>query len=293
MKKLYHIVIYLSFIFLCVALYKADYLNIPEIHSFFLLFCSLFFLFAGFIGNALSLKKTLDIVGFRIGIHESIAGVGLTIFGKYIPGKIWMVFGLSSYIAAKGNHDLRQLTILSLDVQIISLWTGLFLGFIGLLIFDGFHLWGCLVIGLWLCLSLVIFSRFLHLLIIKIYNFLFRKDIVTFQLLAQQVFRLVPWYCGYWMLWAIGFYLQIISLTNVEISFFSGLGFPLAGTLGILAIIAPGGLGVREGVLTGYLALVGLPINEATTIAISTRLWFLGGEVLIFFTGWILHQFSK
>ena len=293
MKKFYHIFIYFSFIFLCITLYKADYLYIPEIHSFFLLFCSLFFVFAGFIGNAFSLKKTLDIVGFRIGLNESIAGVGLTIFGKYIPGKIWMVLGLSSYIAAKSKNDLRQLTILSLDVQIISLWTGLFIGFIGLLILDGFHLWGYFVIALWLGLGLIIFSKFLHLLIIKIYNFLFRKDIVTFQLSAKQVFRLVPYYCGYWMLWSIGFYLQIMSLTNTEISFSSGLGFPLAGSLGILAIIAPGGLGVREGILTGYLSLSGLPINEATTIAISTRLWFLGGEVIIFVTGWTLHQFSK
>ena len=187
----------------------------------------------------------------------------------------------------------RQLTILSLDAQIISLWVGIFLGFIGLLVFNGFHLWGYLVIALWLGLSLILFSRFFHLLILKTYNFLFGKDIVAFQLSAQQVFRLIPYYCGYWLLWAIGFYLQIISLSNAEISIFSGLGFPLAGTLGILAIVAPGGLGVREGILTGYLSLAGLPINEAMTIAIATRLWFLTGEIIIFFTGWILHRISK
>ena len=79
-------------------------------------------------------------------------------------------------------------------------------------------------------------------MIVKIYHLLFRKDLVTFQLSAQQVFRLVPYYYGYWMLWAIGFYLQIISLSNAGIYIFFGLGFPLAGTLGILALIPPMGI---------------------------------------------------
>jgi uncharacterized membrane protein YbhN (UPF0104 family) len=69
-----------------------------------------------------------------------------------------------------------------------------------------------------------------------------------------------------------------------------GFGFPLAGTLGIMTLISPGGLGTREAVLVGYLNLAGIPVVDATTIAVASRLWFLGGEIFIFILGWISHK---
>jgi len=57
-----------------------------------------------------------------------------------------------------------------------------------------------------------------------------------------------------------------------------------------MAFIAPGGLGVREGVMVGYLTLAGLPIAEAVTIAGASRLWFLVGEAFIFTVGWLADR---
>ena len=81
-----------------------------------------------------------------------------------------------------------------------------------------------------------------------------------------------------------------MSLTAIDIPWSVGFGFPLACTLGIMTVITPGGLGTREGVIFGYLTFVGMPTAEATAIAISSRLWFLGGEVFIFIIGWIVHR---
>jgi uncharacterized membrane protein YbhN (UPF0104 family) len=69
-----------------------------------------------------------------------------------------------------------------------------------------------------------------------------------------------------------------------------GAGFPLAASLGVLALVAPGGLGVREGVIVAYLGLAGIPAMEATTISIASRLWFLGGELIFFAAGAIAHR---
>ena len=63
------------------------------------------------------------------------------------------------------------------------------------------------------------------------------------------------------------------------------MGFPLAATIGVLAIIAPGGIGAREGILTGYFVLTGIPLETAVTISIASRLWFLIGESLFFIVG--------
>jgi len=93
-------------------------------------------------------------------------------------------------------------------------------------------------------------------------------------------------------LWSMGFYTLVVSLTAIDVPWSVGLGFPLAATLGIMALITPGGIGAREGVMVGYLSSAGIPIAEATTIAVASRLWFLAGELFIFIAGWIAHKKS-
>jgi uncharacterized membrane protein YbhN (UPF0104 family) len=65
--------------------------------------------------------------------------------------------------------------------------------------------------------------------------------------------------------------------------------FGLAGSIGIMAVFAPGGLGVREGILTGFLTLAGVDLPVATTIAVTSRLWFLAGELFIFLLAVVLR----
>ncbi len=72
-----------------------------------------------------------------------------------------------------------------------------------------------------------------------------------------------------------------------------GLVFPLSGTLGILAGFAPGGIGVREGLMVSCLVLAGFEITEAATISIASRLWFLIGESFIFAIGLIADRLLR
>ena len=58
--------------------------------------------------------------------------------------------------------------------------------------------------------------------------------------------------------------------------------FPLSVCFGLIAIFLPAGLGLREGIIIGYLTLAGLDVESATTISFVNRLWFIGGEVFIF-----------
>ncbi|MEX0928342.1 MAG: hypothetical protein WD266_08950 [Balneolales bacterium] len=94
-------------------------------------------------------------------------------------------------------------------------------------------------------------------------------------------------------MWSAGFYFLILSLTDSPVSPTAGLSFALATNIGIIAIFAPGGLGVREAVIVGYLNYIGLSLAEATTISIASRLWFLAGEVFLFVTGFLCHEFRK
>ena len=56
--------------------------------------------------------------------------------------------------------------------------------------------------------------------------------------------------------------------------------YALAGTAGILVIVAPSGIGVREGVLIGALSGV-MPVKTATMVAIMARLVAVATELLL------------
>ena len=93
------------------------------------------------------------------------------------------------------------------------------------------------------------------------------------------------WYLMTWGLWSVAFYLLAVGLTAHPINFMVGFAFTIGATLGLLVLFAPGGIGVREGVLFVFLVSSGLGAPESTTVAVSSRLWFLAGEFFIFVLG--------
>lgn len=290
MKSWYKYLIYISLVFLAIALYNANFLKVPQIFSVSFLITSFIFLFAGFIINAISWEQVLRESNYYIDLKTCIAGVGLSIFGKYIPGKIWMVMGRAVYITERNHHSIGTLSAISLNAQFIALWIGLIFGVIGLFLLGGLHLWGWLILCLWVGLTVVIFSKLAHAKAERAIRFFLRKNITLPRLTVKSTLLVMPWFVAYWAFWSIGFYMLVASLIKMDVPWSVGFGFPLAGTLGIMTFISPGGLGTREAVLLGYLTLAGIPVVEATTVAVASRLWFLGGEIFIFVLGWIADK---
>ena len=91
-----------------------------------------------------------------------------------------------------------------------------------------------------------------------------------------------------WISWSLGFYFFIISFYDYDISVLIGFTFSLAATLGMLTFLAPGGLGIREGLLVSFLTQFMFSFSEATTISILSRFWFLSIEIIIFLIGILL-----
>lgn len=293
MKYWYKYFVYLSLLFLAVALYHADYLNVPRILSFPAILASFMFLFLGFISGAVAWKKILEKSDYHVDLSECIAGTGLSIFGKYVPGKIWIVVGRAAYIAEKSDYSLGRLSAISLNAQFIDLWIGLILGMIGLFLLGRSHLWSWLALFVLLGLTAVIFSNLVRSAADRLVKIVLRKDIMIPNLTIKSTLSVMPWFALTWVFWSMGFYVFVVSLTTIDVPWSGGLGFPLAGTLGIMAFITPGGLGAREGVMVGYLTLAGIPVTEATTVAVASRLWFLAGEVFIFTLGLVANKIPR
>ena len=121
-----------------------------------------------------------------------------------------------------------------------------------------------------------------------------KKSILIPGLNFRQTISILPWFLFYWVVLAVSFYFFVSSITDSpKLEFYVGLGFPLAGTLGIMAVIFPGGLGIRETILVGFNNLAGFTIIESTTIAISARIWFILGELFIFILGYFVSKNSS
>jgi hypothetical protein len=83
-----------------------------------------------------------------------------------------------------------------------------------------------------------------------------------------------------WSLGGLGFYFfvnSIIPVTWDYVLFLSG-ALALSSILGLVAVFAPGGLGVREGVLVYLLSHI-MPGGVAVVLSILTRLWMTLIEV--------------
>lgn len=290
MKKWFKYFVYLSIFFLVTVLYRADYLKIPSIITPSALMISLLFLFSGFIIESIIWKQLLIKAQYDVGFYECLAGNGLSIFGKYLPGKVWMIIGRAAYLVERKALPLSELSIISLEMQFIYSWFGLIFGAIGLFCLGGLHIWGWLILFLWLGLTAVIFSNVGHSSAEYLIKKTMEKSITVPKLSIQSTIELFPWFILNWAIWSISFYYLVSSLSVLDVSPTVGLGFPLAITLGVMALITPGGLGTREGVMVGYLMLVGFALKDATTISVVARLWFLCGEIFIFIAGVIADR---
>jgi glycosyltransferase 2 family protein len=286
MKKWFKYFVYISLVFLVIALIKADYLKIPQIHNYTLIVSSIIFVCLGFFMDAVSWQMTLKAYGYKkVNTRHALASMGLSIFGKYIPGKIWLIMGRSAYIAKRYNLSEKDTASISLNAQFISLWVGLLLGSVGFLFIGAKALWAELSLLLWLALSLILFSRIFHNLTTFLIKKIFKKEITIPSLSIKNVIKVLPWFFINWLFWSVGFYFLVQSLSIIAVNPVTGLIFALAGTLGLLAVIVPGGLGVREGIVAAMLILAGLNEVLAVSISVASRLWFLSGETFIFLLG--------
>jgi uncharacterized membrane protein YbhN (UPF0104 family) len=284
--------VYLSLIFVAVILYRFDYLRVPQVTSYPALLASYVLQLCGFLLLVASWTVVQARSGCPVRFADGLAALGLSIFGSYLPGKIWLIVGRAGYIAQRYPYPFTKLSVLSLHAQLISLWAGLLVGSLGAFAIHGLSLWGPLILALWLALTLTIFSGVVHAMVARLASRWLKRKLTIPLLSFRSTTLAIAWALAAWGAWATAFYLLLQALGMAELSPLYGLAFPLAATLGIVAVIAPGGLGAREGVLVGYLVLAGQTAAVATTTAVAARLWFMLGELLLFVLAWFTRRRS-
>lgn len=279
MKKIFNILLLLSFIFLFIYLVRQEYI-IPEVLNPGALVWSFVLLFAGFFASTFSWKVALRSHKIKHNMRETLVSHGLSIFAKYIPGKVWVILGRASYLS-DDKTGMKNRSFISFMEQAIYLWAGFLISSVPTIIFYRFHWISFLVLAITTGLTLFLFVEPIHKFTIGLFQRIFKKELDVPLVRLRQSLPMIGAVSLIWVAWTAGFYLFMMAFSP-EITPVMMFAFPLSVCFGLIAIILPAGLGLREGIIIGYLTLAGLDVETATTISFVNRLWFISGEVFIF-----------
>jgi hypothetical protein len=212
--------------------------------------------------------------------------------GRYLPGKVWQLTSIAAYLAARGDTGSIAFTV-SLALQAVMLAVGALIGvgILGPLVFSALNPWVFVIGGSGVLIAL-------HPTVLRwVTRFVRRvlkedrtgdradnsKVLVSDGITARSIFIAAVVAVLIWSLYGAGFWVLVASLFTEH-----GITFPMATAVfatgyvvGYMAIIAPGGLVVREGAIIGLLGMVaGMPLSSATIIALAARVWTTAAEVL-------------
>ena len=216
--------------------------------------------------------------------------------GKYLPGKIWQILGMVYLAEKKGIPKLKSFST-AVVAQFFSVVSGLLLAAICF----GFHWypelpgWGGLIqivstVLILVCLVFIFAPRTLESSLNLLLRLL-RKETVEFYFDTRKIITYLFCYGLSWLLFGAGLFFFAAGITEVVPGFlWKATGaFSGAMVLGFLAVIVPGGLGVREGVLA-FLLSSSMPLPVTTLVALLYRLWFTLVEVVLFGISFLIRD---
>lgn len=226
-----------------------------------------------------------SISGHELRFASAYRILTLSNLGKYIPGKIWTITGMVYLVGLEGVPPKPALVSSALH-QAFTLIPG------------AVFATSVLGIGIWGDLSPVVVAAGMALGVLLLYPPIFRKlmnlglrvfgrEPIDFQLSFAKAFGLFWLYIAAWVLYGASFWCLNFGIGLPDSPFWPvSAAYCAAYIVGFVAIFAPGGLGVREGVLAVVLAPY-LPTGLAAAVAVVSRFWMtlveLAGMVPVLF----------
>ena len=201
------------------------------------------------------------------------------------------VVGRAKVVADEVDKRITEISFISLSRRLFYM-VGAFLSFIGALLGGVKTGYLVIVFAVWLFTSVIVFSDRYKAAAEKLIAKIFRKEFVIPKISYKRE-KVILLHAVPWIIWSTAFYFMSFAILPSTPSFYISFAFVISATFGIIALFSPGGLGVREGIISGYLVMSGIDLPAALTISLFSRLWFLAGEVFIFLTGATLYRLGK
>jgi uncharacterized membrane protein YbhN (UPF0104 family) len=215
--------------------------------------------------------------------------------GKYLPGKIWLLLSRFYFYQSKGKS--KKNIIVALYLETVTMIVAAAILFLLVLILHR-EFWLFSWSGGWLILLCLLGLALLHPTILqKTLNWLlvkWKREPVSLSISYSQILWILCVCILSWVAGGIGFYLFVASIHPVmpnSILFLIG-ALAASSMLGLIAIFAPSGLGVREGALVYLLSfLMATPI--AVVISVLTRIWMTLIEIGMIAVIYLFGKFQR
>ncbi len=217
--------------------------------------------------------------------------------GKYLPGKIWLLLGRFYYYESRGKS--RKFITVALYFEMVTIIvSGGLLFLAGLILFkemesvySGKTFWGLLALFIlaFVCLHPRILERIINWILAQ-----FKRDPVSLSISYSDVLWILFICIVAWLVGGIGFYLFVDAVYPIApqyILFLTG-ALAISSTLGLIAIFAPSGLGVREGALV-YLLSFMMVTPVAVIISVLTRIWMTLIEIGLIGMVYLIDRYQK
>ncbi len=214
--------------------------------------------------------------------------------GRYLPGKVWQVVGAMVVASDLGVSRAAAGTaaILAVGYQVAS-------GAVFALpllprlptVLQAFAL--PIVIAAIAAMVPLVFPTSLNLVLRKLGAWLPESD-APISITRARAAGWLGMLLAYWLLQGLGFVFLGLALGNdVGSSWPRWIGtWAMAYVTGLLALFAPGGIGVREGVLAVLLQQTGLVDGTGSVVAVASRLWSIAAEALVLAVALVLRARS-
>ncbi len=238
-------------------------------------------------------------VGLEIALSpsETLESWFYSQFGKYLPGKIWLVLGRFYFYHSKGKSK-KNITM-ALYVETVTMIAAAGLIFLAVLIgHREIELLGSGGGYGWLVLLLLLGLFFPHPKVLQaVWNWFFvrwGREPISLSISYTHILWILFVSILSWIFGGIAFYLFIVSfhpIASGTIPFLTG-ALAASSMLGLLAIFAPSGLGVREGTLVYLLSFV-MATPVAVIVSILTRIWMTVIEIGLIGMIYLAGKFQK
>lgn len=229
-------------------------------------------------------RAILARLGSNLPLHTSLRIYLSSEFVRYIPGNVWHVLTRILWVGKYGVS--RPVAFASMMIELITKLSAAALLFALSLLFWGdlgavhSFLQGtpwliALGVGLTIVVLIVVHPRILNWLLNTALRVLKREPVVL-MLRYSDILLISLYWCISWIIAGLAFYILINALWPVPLAALPiciGI-YALGWDIGFLTFITPSGLGFREGVIAGLLALSlpFLPLALGSIIAILARL---------------------
>ncbi len=230
---------------------------------------------------ALAWRQALIASGAEMPAQTALRIFARSQLARYLPGSVWNFVGRAvmctragiDRTAAVGSMVLENAAAIACALLVFAatppFWP------------TGLHVLHRLELGLIAAVALVMLHPAVFARILSLAARVMRSELPDVDLSLRRVSVLIAHYIAAWLVLGIGFWMfassvQMLPLRSIPV--LAG-GFPLAWVIGFVTVFAPGGLGVREGVVVLLLAMF-MPVAVAGVIAVAFRLLQIAAELV-------------